>query len=95
MKKISVQLLAAAMALLLTACGSGGNTNPETSVQADTAQVSSGQNSIPETTEDSSDTAENTGSISFLTGIGSFSFSGRADNSRFLIKQKCRSIIHF
>lgn len=61
MKKISVQLLAVAMALLLTACGSGGNAGQEASVQG-----TSQQDSIPETAEDSSDTAENTGSKTLL-----------------------------
>ncbi len=48
MKKISIQMLAAAMALMLTACGSGEK--PEQEIPR--------QDSIPETTEDSSGTAE-------------------------------------
>ena len=58
MKKISAQLIAAVMALFLTACGSSGNSRQETSVQTDTVQESSGQESMPETIEDSFDTAE-------------------------------------
>lgn len=62
MKKISAQLLAAAIALILTACGSGGNPGQETSEQTDPVQETSRQDSVSETTEASSDAAENAGS---------------------------------